>query len=1049
MRGDQVIFSLHRIVPVCSVLALSSFVFACQSTRTVSLEEAKDITAAQSDVAFVAPPRSVEDVTAILNQQKIAEPEMMEKDQAFADKKPPPGADEGKLAKFFNKRGAAARKVGRSAQTLTDYRKAAKYAALSDINPKTVHNIYKNLAFAERSAGNYKSALKAIHSALAARETPVIYRAFAQIQARSGNFAAAEQARDDALVIIQRMRSKRRIPAKASFNLDIEELSLKILILEMQGKWAEAEPYRRDEIARLQASSFKSVRPSRIAGRQKELTENLIRQGRIVEAEVIIRQALLEFLAKLGKSNEMTALLARTLAEVMLVQGRLEEAQELSTAALKIMEAAKTPSGSKKIALAHRTLGSALAADGEWADAMVEFDRMTANLKSKQAAKGSMITSQPSAVITLIKTGRAGEARGYLLPKYKGLLKKLGKKHPTTSMTAVLLAMSYAALGNDQEALKGFRSALPNYLSRSRPREEESEINSTKKIWRAAILESYIDLLARVQNSGQTSAVDFDLAEEAFRMAEVARGGSVQRAVAASGARTFASNPELADYVRREQDARKRIAALFNRLADALGAPTDQQDAAVITDLKIRIDDLRTARAALMEELEKGFPEYANLINPKPPTFTDLQKTLRSGEALLSFYIGTERSYVWAVPEQGRAHFQSINIGYDELDDIVYHLRGALEPRAGSSGATPNFDFDVAYDLYRQFLKPLEPTLQSSPNLLVVAHGPIGWLPLSLLPTEPFSLSGDPKIWFANYRSAPWLVKRHAVTLIPSVSSLETLRLLPAGDPKRQAFIGFGDPVFDATQAKMKGPVEISEAPSETPDTGKPTSLKLRAAPATRGLEQAGLSQLPRLPETATEMKSMARALGSDDGRNLFLEQQASESRVKTTDLTQYRVVAFATHGLVPGDLDGLVQPALALSSPVLTGGADDGLLTMGEILGLRMDADWVVLSACNTASGDGAGAEAVSGLGRAFFYAGTRALLVSNWPVQSDSAMALTTGIFSRQASDPALPRTEALRQSMLELINSGGFKDAEGVMKFSYAHPLFWAPFALMGDG
>ena len=160
--------------------------------------------------------------------------------------------------------------------------------------------------------------------------------------------------------------------------------------------------------------------------------------------------------------------------------------------------------------------------------------------------------------------------------------------------------------------------------------------------------------------------------------------------------------------------------------------------------------------------------------------------------------------------------------------------------------------------------------------------------------------------------------------------------------------------------------------------------------------------------------------------------------------------MAFATHGLVPGDLNGLRQPALALSSPKLTGTGGDGLLTMGEILELKLDADWVVLSACNTAAGNGAGAEAFSGLGRAFFYAGTRALLLSNWPVETTSAKALTTDLFKRQADDPALTRAEALRQAMVGLIDGAGYVDeASGKVVFSYAHPIFWAPFSLVGDG
>ena len=109
-----------------------------------------------------------------------------------------------------------------------------------------------------------------------------------------------------------------------------------------------------------------------------------------------------------------------------------------------------------------------------------------------------------------------------------------------------------------------------------------------------------------------------------------------------------------------------------------------------------------------------------------------------------------------------------------------------------------------------------------------------------------------------------------------------------------------------------------------------------------------------------------------------------------------------------------------------------------------------MVLSACNTAAGSGAGAEAVSGLGRAFFYAGARALLVTNWPVETTSARALTTTLFQRQARDAALSRADALRASMLGLIDGPGYVDpASGKIVFSYAHPIFWAPFTLIVDG
>jgi CHAT domain-containing protein len=166
-------------------------------------------------------------------------------------------------------------------------------------------------------------------------------------------------------------------------------------------------------------------------------------------------------------------------------------------------------------------------------------------------------------------------------------------------------------------------------------------------------------------------------------------------------------------------------------------------------------------------------------------------------------------------------------------------------------------------------------------------------------------------------------------------------------------------------------------------------------------------------------------------------------------DLSRYKVIVFATHGLVPGELNGLTQPALALSAPDVTGSEGDGLLTMEEILALRLNADWVVLSACNTGSGAGAGAEAASGLGRAFFYAGTRALLVTNWSVHSQSARDLTTDLFRRQNVDPTLSRSEALRLAMMSVLDGPGSTDRAGKTVFAYAHPLFWAPYTIIGDG
>jgi CHAT domain-containing protein len=137
--------------------------------------------------------------------------------------------------------------------------------------------------------------------------------------------------------------------------------------------------------------------------------------------------------------------------------------------------------------------------------------------------------------------------------------------------------------------------------------------------------------------------------------------------------------------------------------------------------------------------------------------------------------------------------------------------------------------------------------------------------------------------------------------------------------------------------------------------------------------------------------------------------------------------------------LPGVAEPAIVLSPPPEPTDEDDGLLTASEIAQLKLDADWVILSACNTAAAEGLGAEALSGLARAFFYAGARALVVSHWEVYSNAAVELMTRAVNASSTNPRIGRAEALRQSMAAVVQQGGF----------HAHPAFWAPFVIIGEG
>ncbi|HTS42579.1 MAG TPA: CHAT domain-containing protein [Xanthobacteraceae bacterium] len=1007
--------------------------------------------------AFVAPPRTIADITAILDQEK-PDPTLTAKMRAEADAAPPTGVAGRELAKFHYGRCMARAALGDFRAAIADCEKAVEIGDRS-LDASELGRIRQGLAIQYASAGETKKSiqvqLRSVQMFNVKGTQGFLFNAQRQLADRYiqlGDFNQAEVyvRRNQALLVEAQGWKKFGGFRKASFECDTELGRARLL--EARGQFREAEvSYRRAEGLRREAlrvmDTYDGLKPP-VDQMQQSIDEMIAaqgrmkaRQGRVAEGEADVRRALLSRLKVAGKYNLKTVPFIGALANLLVEQGRFAEAEQLTRRQIEIQQTLGVPKDGQNYPPVLSQLASILNLQGRWEDAAKIYAEIDDATKGWDAARREALVLNSEHIATLYNTNNldAGIAAAErLLARNKT---RLGEQHVDTALSHGLLAIGFAKAKRDADALREFKLAVPILMAQSHETDDDDPTVSEARDQRTqVVVESYVALLARLG-----PAAGADAASESFKLIDTIRGRSVQRALTSSGARATAKNPALAELVRKEQDLEKQLGAQLGLMNNVLALPPEQRDEKALKALQGDIDRLRTARDAAKRDLAGKFRDYASLVEPAPPSAEDIRAVMRDDEAFLSFYFGRDASFVWAVPKSGPIAFVEIQLSAGEVEGTVMKLRQALEPNVAFVSEIPPFDVARAYELYAKILKPVEAGWRQSKSLIVATNGALGLLPLGLLPTEAAEVKPDGDVRFSGYRDVAWLARTHAVTLVPSAAALRTLRQLPPGSDKRERMIGFGDPIFSKEQASAAA--QPSAQVAELATRGVP--LVRRAAPHTEGVDSAQLSLLPRLPDTADELKSIALAMQADPSKVLNLGAAANEETVKKTDLSKYRIIVFATHGLVPGELDGLHQPALALSAPDVAGVPGDGLLTMDEILALKLDADWVVLSACNTAAGAGAGAEAASGLGRAFFYAGTRAILVTNWSVHSQSARELVSDLFARQAADGKITRSEALRAAMMALLDSPGYTDDKGKTLFSYAHPLFWAPYTIIGDG
>lgn len=775
------------------------------------------------------------------------------------------------------------------------------------------------------------------------------------------------------------------------------------------------------------------------------LAATLIQQQRLNEAELLLREVLKNSLTLNGRNSFITGRALWSLSLVQTHRGRHAEATVLAEWADRALQEAGFSETSPARLNGRTILANALTASGRATEAVALYDAIRTKVGDDARLEEGFGHGSLLSIRAYILANRVGDALrdGDHLVRRNRL--HFGADHYATAEARAYRAMALHRSGRGAEARQEFAQAVAVLTDPDKVvGKQNASLARTSRL--RLILNEYLTLL--VGSKGQRSAQD---TAEAFRVADVARWQSVQKAVAGSALRAAAGSPELGAKIKKVQDADDELQAVYQNLITQRSAPPEQQLPAVIKAMEQRITVLQKEQQRELADIRRQFPQYDALVHPRPVDFATAHRALRPKEALLSVYVTPLGSYVWASGPDGQLRFHFSPQKADWVATQVRRLRASVDLTAGVDPQRLRFDLEAGHALYQELLAPVEAAWQQADTLLVVANETLGQIPFSFLPTAATTGPAVAGLPLAQYRQTPWLARQVAVAYLPSVSALVTLRALPPAQGRRAPFIGFGDPDFGSQTepASTRGSgllastrnLKIKRPPNwdETQSSADAPVAPPPAAPQT--------PTLSALPDTRTEISAIANALAADPQRDVFFGLQANRQNVLGQELQRRRVVAFATHGLVAGDLPGLDQPALALS-PAPGQTIAQGLLKLDDILKLSLDADLVVLSACNTAAADGTGAEAVSGLGRGFFYAGARSVLATHWPVETVSARELVTQLFERYARDGQLTRAQALNRAMLELIDRGVANGPDGQALLAYAHPAFWAPYALYGD-
>ena len=740
------------------------------------------------------------------------------------------------------------------------------------------------------------------------------------------------------------------------------------------------------------------------------IAQMLLAQNRLDEADAEARSAL-AILDRLHEDRRQTVAALVVLADITAKRQGTGDAEPYLRRALEIFERRQGVDRSETVSV-RLMLGANLFAQGRLADAEQVYRRALASIRA--SGGGS-----PALALEI------QQFTGDLAGRQNNLADAVSDYRVVCAARAELIAQSG----------RGVAASLLK--------------NSDQDDARSCALREALALWRWAESGGGNAASDRPdaLRDEAFAVAQAALSSPSSDTLALAAARIAAGTSGAGDLAERYEAAiRARDQAgqaPRSRLRDPMEdtpEPEAQRLAREALDRQI---------AGIAATLSSDQPLYWDIRMPHPLDVAALQardgggSLLRADEALVFFMIppGEERGLVFAA-SRDRSGWARIEMTGATLKTAIVTLRGDIDSRAygvapdlqAKGGGHVPFDRALSYQLYRALFgdPQIQAVIGARKTLIIVPSGALTTLPPGLLVTAPPIGGAAGDMDAETMRQTAWLLRSKAIAILPSVASLRTIRQLV---PHRAAatsdpLLAFTNPDFSgsAVRAGQSAPLPGKR---RTPDNyatyfrgGKPVMEALRT--------------LPPLPYTQTEGMALATALGAST-ESVLVGRDASKAELmrRSADgrLAHVRILEFATHGLVAGEARTPAEPALVLAAGTRP---EDWLLTASDAATLRLNAEWVLLSACNSAGPGAEDADGLSGLARGFFYAGASSLLVSHWTIGDETAARLvpmTILLNGRQG----LSKAEALRRASLAILDDRGHDQT---------HPVYWAPFVLIGD-